>query len=446
MQAPVTAAVITSATAVCVAVVTAGLGYWSRRRLDIRVTSLEKQQRDDDAWRSYTFDARKRLYVELGPLLFALVEACEELRWRVRGIARSAQEHRLEDDRSNRFQPGSDYMLSTLYRLMAPLAVARLVQAQLTLVDLSVDPAIDRIYALAKVIRRTWNGRRKLADLSELPYRPVGSGRTPETAKQHINLQAVDRLAECLIPDQQAAGAGALVGYSSFVAQYRSGSARIRAAAAPFERLLDRFHPDRRPVLWQLLEPRRSSAGRSRTTLPAALAGGAPPAIRSPTSSNSSTGTERPSRTARRTARPRPRRLRWPMSAPVCRRPSSTASPCHPALPVTRIPAVSSSPLRRRGARIPPGSSSPLPRLGGRPPGDPGPTTPRGRRAGPRHRPDQLAARQDGSRPERPSARSKAGASAGTGTSGPYQPPSRPMAAMPSTAARTASATSAGTS
>jgi hypothetical protein len=254
VQAPVTAALITSTSALGGVVIAAGLGYWSKHRLDTRVGRLEKQQREDDAWRSYTFEARKRLYLELGPLLFALVEACEELQFRVRGIARSARDHRLEDDASNRFGPGSDYMLSTLYRLMAPLAVIRRVQTRLTLVDLSVDPAIDRIYALAKLIRRSWNAGHELAEQRGLPYQPLRGGRTPESAKQHINLQAVDRLAEHLIPGDQAPGAGALVGYSSFVARYRSDAGGIRQAVAPFERLLDRFHPDRRPVLWQLLE------------------------------------------------------------------------------------------------------------------------------------------------------------------------------------------------
>lgn len=253
MDAPVLTAVISSASALLVVGATAGLGYWSKRQLDRRVDRLETQQHEDDAWRAYTFDARKRLYEGLGPLLFALVEACEEVEWRVKGIARSAREGRLEDGPGNRFRPGSDYMLSTLYRLMAPVAITRLVQGRLTLVDLSVDPAVDRIYSLAKALRRTWNAGRDLSQLRGLPYQPFGDGKTRESAKQHINLQAVDALVDHLIPARTTENGGALLRFSAFVACYRDDVADVRAAVEPFERLLDRFHPDRRPVLWQML-------------------------------------------------------------------------------------------------------------------------------------------------------------------------------------------------
>jgi hypothetical protein len=252
VDAPVVAAVVSSVSAIVVAGASAGFAYWSKVRADNRLDALEKQQREDDAWRIYTFDARKRLYTELGPLLFALVEACDELQWRIRGISRRAADGLLEENADNRFAPGSDYLLSTLYRLMAPVAIARLVQDRLTLVDLAVDPAVDRIYSLAKLMRRTWNAGSDLAERRGLPYQPVRNGRTPETAKQHVNLRAVDRLAEQLVPPAQREGAGALLPYSSFLTIH-SDDAGDRSAAEPFERLFDRFHPDRRPVLWQLL-------------------------------------------------------------------------------------------------------------------------------------------------------------------------------------------------
>jgi hypothetical protein len=360
VDGPVVAAVVSSVSAICVAGASAGFGVWSQRQNDRRLEALEKQQREDDAWRTYTFDARTRLYKELGPLLFSLVEACDELQWRVRGIAGRAAEG-PDDGDDRRFKPGSDYMLSTLYRLMAPVAITRLVQDRLTLVDLAVDPAVDRIYSLAKLMRRTWNAGPDLARWRGLPYRPVHDGRTPETAKQHVNLRAVDRLAEQLVPASQRAGDGTLLRYSSFLENYQGDGAADRPAAEPFERLFDRFHPDRRPVLWQLLCTEALLA--ASIVRNAARGGGGWGTAGDPLA-------ELPDKIANRGSSP----------------------PDHSDADGSLT--VSAAARHYARARLPE---------------------------------SLFDGAQEGSRPAIPSPRSNAEAVAGTGTSGPYQPPSRPI-------------------
>lgn len=254
MQPPVLAAIVTAISAVLVAALTAVLGYWTKRGTDKRLKSLEKQQREDDARLSYEYEARKRVYSELGPLLFTLVEACEEAHERIRGIARSSREGRLVAGNKNRLRPESDYLISTIYRLLAPIAVLRLVQQRLTLVDLSVEPTIQRIYTFAKMLRRSWSDGHDLARLRGLAYAPQSNGSAPLAARQHINLQAVDALADFLLADTGPNKPGEVIRYSTFITKYQAIEVNaLKTACRPFEKLLADFHPERRPVLWQLL-------------------------------------------------------------------------------------------------------------------------------------------------------------------------------------------------
>ena len=111
---------------------------------------LTEEHAEASALREYKFEARKRLYSELYPLLFQLGEQSEAALFRIFGIARSARTGKLPPESAgnskSRLRKGStSYLPSTLYRFMAPLTTYRLCERRLTSVDLSLDDAATRL-------------------------------------------------------------------------------------------------------------------------------------------------------------------------------------------------------------------------------------------------------------------------------------------------------------
>ena len=107
--------------------------------------------RDEEAARrDYTYEARKRLYAEVGPLLFQAREACENFVKRVESLARISAQGNLEPGHSWLQDLKGYYALTTYYRLFVPLAIFRLLQRKLALVDLGLDPHIDATYRILK--------------------------------------------------------------------------------------------------------------------------------------------------------------------------------------------------------------------------------------------------------------------------------------------------------
>ena len=98
--------------------------------------AVESELGDAAAQRQYEFEARKRLYTAIGPLRFQLIMACRDFAARITNFER--QRHRtLRAD-------GGYYALSTLYRLVRPLAIAELIERQVAYSDFAVDKgAVD---------------------------------------------------------------------------------------------------------------------------------------------------------------------------------------------------------------------------------------------------------------------------------------------------------------
>jgi hypothetical protein len=115
-----------------------------RIRLQLAVSKAE-----GDARREYEYDARKRLYQEYEPLLFRLIESCENAVYRVQSLARVARDGHLKPS-SGWLSTDSYYLLSTIYNLMLPMAIFRMIQRRLTMVDLRVDSGVRIQYLLAK--------------------------------------------------------------------------------------------------------------------------------------------------------------------------------------------------------------------------------------------------------------------------------------------------------
>lgn len=143
-----------------------------RARVQESLTTLKAALDDRNsataARRDYEYEARKRLYDEVEPLLFQVYEALEEAHHRVRSLARTARNGNL-----SWLEPNGYYLTSTAYKLLLPVAHLRLVQQRMTFVDLGLDPHIELRYLLLKLYTRSFTDDFVLAETPpRLAYNP----------------------------------------------------------------------------------------------------------------------------------------------------------------------------------------------------------------------------------------------------------------------------------
>ena len=140
-------ALIAAMAALVVAVITHLSSRSNQRAIEELRNRYAENKAERDARRDYLYEARKRLYHECGPIVFQLAELSEAAFYRITGLAQTASQGNLEPGRHS-FLRDEYYRVSTIYRLLAPSAALKLMQRRLTLVDLSLDYAIHRRYAL----------------------------------------------------------------------------------------------------------------------------------------------------------------------------------------------------------------------------------------------------------------------------------------------------------
>lgn len=257
----------------------------NREGLEETKDQIDQRKSERDALRDYQYDARKRLYLECGPLLFQLLELSEGGLGRIKSLARTASDGKLEKGSDN-WLARPYYRASTLYKLIAPLAMVRLIQLRLTLIDLSLDRHIFLQYSLAKQIYLSFGDDFYFANAKKppLPYDPhnqeaeVKRVAVPQKYwQQGIPIGILDNAVESLIATD-AQGVARLKSFGEFEAQYRNvpdPPLSLSGALAELHDLLPRarqneshslsgafnridylvtdFHPADRPVLWRML-------------------------------------------------------------------------------------------------------------------------------------------------------------------------------------------------
>jgi hypothetical protein len=151
MQIQVVLALLAAATSLVVAWVSyvgqrrtsreqAGLGRQNaalQRELELLRSELADRTAERNARRDYEYEARKHLYEVGEPLLFQLAERAEQALYRIYNLAQATRNGKLAV--GGWLSGPGYYMSSTMYRICAPLAVFRLLQERLTVVDLTLD-------------------------------------------------------------------------------------------------------------------------------------------------------------------------------------------------------------------------------------------------------------------------------------------------------------------
>lgn len=125
-----------------------------------------------NARRDYEYDARKRLYSEIEPLLFILYESAEQSYYRVRSLARTARIGSLGTS-NNWLNRKGYYLYSTMYYMILPAIVFRLIRSRMTFIDLDLDEQIRVKYYLTKIYSFSFTDDFLLASVGQkLPYDP----------------------------------------------------------------------------------------------------------------------------------------------------------------------------------------------------------------------------------------------------------------------------------
>lgn len=222
------------------AVGVATVNYLAKRDTDRRLAELTERQDETRAQREYEYEARRRLYEKFHPLLFQLVEMSESAYWRIVGLATSARDGRLDADGKSRLRADSPaYLPSSVYRLFAPLAVLRLCQNQLTVLDLTVDPEIRKQYIAMKAVYRSWSDGPNLC--------------TTSARRQNLGLQHVEKMVEGMLVVDAPGGDARCVTYGEFLAAIRDEHSKAYLPADRIVNMFVDFHPRTKPMLWRIL-------------------------------------------------------------------------------------------------------------------------------------------------------------------------------------------------
>jgi hypothetical protein len=266
MEKEVVGAIVAASASIVVAVFSAGFSLLTARRaaqvgidLERFKKKLDEQAAERDARRDYEYDARKRLYSEVEPLLFQLYESLEEAHYRVRSLARTSRSGNLGEGAASWVDGPGYYLHSTMYKLILPVVHFRLMQRRVTFVDLNLDESIQLRYQLLKLYSRSFTDDFVLAAIApQLRYapnnEPSSTMRASEPAiyvRQALVLGDLENVADALLVQQPDKPARAM-SFSDFD-QLITTKLSSNESVKELRSLLTGFSPKARPVLARLL-------------------------------------------------------------------------------------------------------------------------------------------------------------------------------------------------
>ncbi len=232
--------------------------YEFTREVEMLKTDLAERKSENDARRSYEFDARKRLYEEYEPLLFQLIEAADNALHRIWSLARTSRHGDLgEHGWLSQF---GYYSKSTLYIIFAPVALYQIMRKKLTLVDISVDKNIGLRYKLAKQLYASYTDDYEFARLyPKIEYDPndrnwekLRNDKPSKFWRQGLPLGLLDKTIELFI-EKDSNGKEYLISYGEFERKLADQTNEKAANIHLSRDIFLSFNPKQRPVLWRLL-------------------------------------------------------------------------------------------------------------------------------------------------------------------------------------------------
>jgi hypothetical protein len=135
--------------------------------------AIQEKIGQKSARRDYEYEARKRLYEEIEPLLFQLYESAGEFNYRIASLARTYRANHLGQGPESWLGHDGYYLKTTAYKWIHPTLIYRLFQSRLTFVDLKLDDVIRLRYLLLRCLVFSFTDAYKFADGEpKLRYEP----------------------------------------------------------------------------------------------------------------------------------------------------------------------------------------------------------------------------------------------------------------------------------
>jgi len=216
------------------------------RRLAGIQSGLQEQRDARKARSDYEYEARKRLYSVYEPMKFQLVELIGQALRRISALSLGAPE------------TGSYEQVATIYELLAPAALVRMLDRNLTLADMHLEPQVSIEYGLIKAAYRV------LADSSSLTsiYSAVSGAKSLDGLDEVLHPYQLDGAADALLSliqnDDTAKNMPGRPSRLLTFSQFRTlpaGAETLEGESGlgPIALLLKDFTPSRRPVFWRAL-------------------------------------------------------------------------------------------------------------------------------------------------------------------------------------------------
>lgn len=192
---------------------------------------VEEYLGERSAERTYEAEARRRLYMAVGPLRFQLLVAAAELSNRVARIGDGKYSYDMSI--------GSYFGQSTTYRLLRVLAISELIERQVAFADFGVDPAMRSLLKFK---------RQAFLSLSSSRV-TLGHGREDWTRQdQHVFYDVLTIVASALIVPDGPTSSGRVMRFDEFALLLANNESAQKID--PFPRLIANFSHKAKPLFW----------------------------------------------------------------------------------------------------------------------------------------------------------------------------------------------------
>lgn len=209
---------------------------FSEKREEMKLTlaadlrqEVETILAEQGADREYRLEARKRLYMAIGPLKFQLLVACRDLSGRVisHGL-RASYDTCLEEY----------YGRSFLFRIIRPLAISEIAERQMSYADFSIDQQAIEIFKFKKNAFAAFSGGNLVKGHSGVVW---------NTQEQHIFFDYLSRNTNALITDEDKKSAR-VIRYDEFESILSDNNSLKRFE--PFRSILHDFSIRTKTLFW----------------------------------------------------------------------------------------------------------------------------------------------------------------------------------------------------
>lgn len=246
--------------------ITGILAVFLKKRADMQTEKLRAELSDRSTLTTarvdYEYEARKRLYKEVEPMLFLAHRAVSSLSGRLTGMVDRIRDGRIGTDRKSTWMHDAYYQRSTAYRLLLPMVYSKILSQKLSELDFTLDPVIGRKCTALALFQDIFVDQFDLAGVkgSEIPYDPYADGRDEERDESVGRFRSFQGLVrgevECLLSVMVPAADQARqcpIEWYVFEKELENNQTAMSKAYVPLRDLLIDFHPSTHPVVWRAL-------------------------------------------------------------------------------------------------------------------------------------------------------------------------------------------------